>query len=147
MVLDDVRKTFEATLGSLTPAKAQLLAKDLMEPGAAKEQIAKTAADLLDWSQSSRARFTTFIRAEITEQMKYVGVASTSDLDALKKRVRDLERDAGKTASGRARKTPARKKSAAKRTTAKRTTAKRTTAKRSNARTSGNGSSSGSTGA
>jgi polyhydroxyalkanoate synthesis regulator phasin len=141
MVLDDVRKTFEATLGSLTPAKAQLLAKDLMEPGAAKEQIAKTAADLLDWSQSSRARFSTFVRAEITEQMKNVGVASTSDLDALKKRVRDLERDAGKTASGRARKTPARKKSAA-----KRSTAKRTTAKRSNARTSGNGSSSGSTG-
>ena len=56
MVLDDLRKTLEATLGLLTPAKAQQLAKDMMEPGTAKEQIAKTAADLMDWSQSNRER-------------------------------------------------------------------------------------------
>ncbi|HEY6567741.1 MAG TPA: hypothetical protein VI341_09515 [Actinomycetota bacterium] len=121
MVLDDLRKTLEATLGLLTPAKAQQLAKDMMEPGAAKEQIAKTAADLMDWSQSNRERLTTFMRAEISDQVKNAGVATTAELDALKKRVRDLERDAGKTASGRktaARKTPARRKTS----TAKRST-------------------------
>ena len=147
MLLDDVRKTVEGTLGLLTPAKAQQLAKDLMEPGAAKEQIAKTAADLMDWSQSNRERLTSFIRVEITDQMKNVGVASTAELDALKRRVRDLERAAGMTASGRK---PARKKSTARRSSAKKSTAKSSTraaAKRPPASGSGNGSGSGSTGA
>jgi polyhydroxyalkanoate synthesis regulator phasin len=121
MVLDDLRKTLEATLGLLTPAKAQQLAKDMMDPGTAKEQIAKTAADLMEWSQSNRERLSTFIRTEISDQMKNVGVATSAELDSVKKRVRDLERDAGKTASGRktaARKAPARRKpSTAKRST------------------------------
>ena len=139
MVLDDLRKTLEATLGLLTPAKAQQLAKDMMDPGTAKEQIAKTAADLMDWSQSNRERLSTFIRTEISEQMKNVGVATTGELDAVKKRVRDLERAAGKTASGRkaaARKSPARKSSARR---------KPSTTKRPASGSSGNGS--GSTGA
>jgi polyhydroxyalkanoate synthesis regulator phasin len=121
MVLDDLRKTLEATLGLLTPAKAQQLAKDMMDPGTAKEQIAKTAADLMEWSQSNRERLSTFIRGEISDQMKNAGVATSAELDSVKKRVRDLERDAGKTASGRktaARKAPARRKpSTAKRST------------------------------
>jgi polyhydroxyalkanoate synthesis regulator phasin len=115
MVIDDVRKIFEGTIGVLTPAKAQQLAKDMMEPGAAKEQIAKSAADLLDWSQSNRDRLSTFIRREISDQMKSVGVATQADLDSVKKRVRDLERAAGKTASGRKSSTrkPAAKKASA----------------------------------
>ena len=124
MVIEDVRKTVEATLGQLTPAKAQQLAKDMMEPGAAKEQIAKTAADLVEWSQSNKERLRTFVRREISAQVKSVGVASQSDLDALKKRVRDLERGAGMTASGR---TAARKKS----TSRKKSTASPTTSTRS----------------
>ena len=46
MLLDDIRKTLEATFSNLSPSKAQELAKGLMEPGAAKDQIAKTAAEL-----------------------------------------------------------------------------------------------------
>ena len=88
--VDDMRKQFEATIGNLTPARAQELAKGFLEPGAAKEQIAKTAADLLEWSQ----------------------------LDAVRKRVRELERTAGMTASGR-RRAASRKKTTAKRTPAK----------------------------
>jgi polyhydroxyalkanoate synthesis regulator phasin len=144
MVLQDVRKTFEATIGMLTPAKAQQLAKDLMDPGTAKEQIAKSAADLMEWSQSNRERMSSFIRAEIADQMKNMGVATSAELDALKKRVRDLERDEGKTASGRkaaarkpgTHKTPARRKTS---------TAQGSGSKRSTAPKSGNGS--GSTGA
>ena len=63
MMIDDLRKTFEAAARARsTPAKAQQLAKDMMDPGAAKEQVAKTAADLLEWSQSNRERMTTFVR-------------------------------------------------------------------------------------
>ena len=54
--LDDVRKTIEALIGNLTPAKAQEIAKSVSDPGAAKEQVAKLAADLLEWSQRSRDR-------------------------------------------------------------------------------------------
>jgi polyhydroxyalkanoate synthesis regulator phasin len=102
MLLDDLREMIEATLGTLSPAKAQQLAKDMMDPGAAKEQVAKTAADLLEWSQRNRDRMKEFFAHEINGQMKSVGVASQEDLDALKKRVRELERAMGMTASGKA---------------------------------------------
>jgi polyhydroxyalkanoate synthesis regulator phasin len=120
--LEDVRKTVEAMIGNLTPAKAQELAKAFVEPGARKEQVAKTAADLVEWSQRNRERLRTAIRREISDQMQQMGVATRSELDAVKKRVRDLERAAGMTASGRsaaakapsARKPPARKPAAPK---------------------------------
>jgi polyhydroxyalkanoate synthesis regulator phasin len=118
--LDDIRKSLEGVLGGLTPAKAQQLAKDLVEPTAAKEQVAKTAADLLEWSQRNRDKLTDFVRKEIREQMRSAGGATQDELDALKKRVRDLERAAGMTASGRAK--PAAKKPAAKKPTVKKPT-------------------------
>lgn len=139
MLLDDIRKTLEATFSNLSPSKAQELAKGLMEPGAAKDQIAKTAAELIEWSQGNRERLTTFVRAEISEQMKTMGVATRSDLDGVKKRVRDLERAAGMTASGRsaAKKTTTRKRSTAKKSTAKRSTTKRSGAGPSSATAAG----------
>ncbi|MEO8423770.1 MAG: phasin family protein [Actinomycetota bacterium] len=118
--LEEVRKTIEAVIGNLTPAKAQDLAKGLSDPGAAKEQVSKMAADMLEWSQRSRDRLKEVISREITSQMKSMGVATQADLDAVKKRVRDLERRAGMTASG---------KSAAKKTAAKKSAAKKTAAK------------------
>lgn len=111
MVLDDVRKALESMIG-LTPAKAQELAKRYLEPGAAKDQVSKTAGDLLRLQQRLRDA----IRKEVTSQMKTMGAATQDDLDALRKRVRDLERRAGMTASGR-KKAAARKKTTAKRTT------------------------------
>ena len=118
MIIDELRKTLEGVVGTLTPAKAQRLAKDMLEPSAAKEQVAKTAADLLEWSHTNRERMSTFVRREISDQLKSVGgVATQAELDALKKRVRDLERAAGKTASGGAKAAP-RKRAAPKKTTA-----------------------------
>jgi polyhydroxyalkanoate synthesis regulator phasin len=110
MVLDDVRKALESMIG-LTPARAQELAKRYLEPGAAKDQVSKTAGDLLRLQQRLRDA----IRKEVTAQMKTMGAATQDDLDALRKRVRDLERRAGMTASGR-KKAAARKKTTAKRT-------------------------------
>jgi len=123
MLLDDVRRTLEGLAGTLTPARAQQLAKDLMEPGAAKEQVAKTTADLLEWSQGNRERIRDFVSREVQHQTKTVGLATQAEVDALKKRVRDLERAAGMTASGA-------KKSAAQKTAAKKTGAKKKTAAR-----------------
>ena len=114
--LDDVRKAIEATLGNLTPERAQELAKGFTDPGTAKEQVSKLAADILAWSQKNRDRLREFVGREVTVQMNAMGVATQSDLDAVKKRVRELERRAGMTASGRARaaKKPTARKPAAK---------------------------------
>jgi polyhydroxyalkanoate synthesis regulator phasin len=114
---DDIRKTISAALGNMTPAKAQEMAKSFSDPGAAKEQVARLAADLLEWSQRNRERLKEAISREIASQMQSMGVATRADVDALKKRVRDLERRAGMTASGRktaAKKTAARKPAAKK---------------------------------
>jgi polyhydroxyalkanoate synthesis regulator phasin len=112
MLIDDIRKALESMIG-LTPAKAQELAKRYLEPGAAKEQVQKTAGDLLRLQQRLRDA----IRKEVTAQVKSMGAATQDDLDALRKRVRDLERRAGMTASGR-KKAAARRKTAARKKTA-----------------------------
>ncbi|HET9671837.1 MAG TPA: phasin family protein [Actinomycetota bacterium] len=96
MVLDDIRKTFEAVLGQLTPARAQQLAKRYLEPNAAKEQVSKTAGELVQLSQRLREA----VRKEVTAQMRSMGVATQDELDALRKRVRDLERAVGKSGTG-----------------------------------------------
>jgi uncharacterized protein YnzC (UPF0291/DUF896 family) len=113
--LSDVRKMMQGALGNLTPAKAQDLAKSL-EPGAAKEQVAKLTADLLEWSQHNRERFVDMIRKEVQHQLHQMGAATTDELDALRKRVRELERAAGRTAS--------RKKTTARKPAAKKTAAR-----------------------
>jgi polyhydroxyalkanoate synthesis regulator phasin len=123
--VDDLRKAVEATIGNMTPARAQELARGFLEPGAAKEQVAKTAADLLDWSHRNRERLRDVIRREVQDQMKQMGGATQEELDSLRKRVRELERRAGMTASGRAR---ARRKPTGKKTTAKKTAARKATA-------------------
>lgn len=118
MILDDIRKTFEAVLGQLTPAKAQQLAKRYLEPNAAKEQVSKTAGELVHLSQ--RVRET--VRKEVAAQMRSMGVATQDELDAVRKRVRDLERAVGKSAGGAARQASARARSTTRTTTTARAT-------------------------
>jgi hypothetical protein len=121
MVLDDIKKTFDAVIGQLSPAKAQQLAKRYLEAGAAKEQVAKTAGELIDLSQRLREA----VRKEVASQMRSMGAATQGELDALRKRVRDLERAAGMTASGR---------KTARKTAGRKTTARKTTARSPNSR-------------
>ena len=120
MVVDEVRRYMEAAMGAmgrLTPAKAQDLAKSVAK-GQGREQVTKTAKDLLEWSTKNRERLSDLVRSEVRSQVKTLGLATRDDVDALRKRVRDLERG-GK---------PVRKRSTAKRSTAKRSTAKPATA-------------------
>ena len=140
MLLDDIRKTLEATFSNLSPSKAQELAKGLMEPGAAKDQIAKTAAELIEWSQGNRERLSTYIREEIRNQMKTMGVAARSRSRTRFFTESRSERAAGMTASGRsgAKKATTRKRSTAKKRTARKSPAKKSTAK-STAKTSSAG--------
>jgi polyhydroxyalkanoate synthesis regulator phasin len=90
--MQDVRKTIEGSLGNLTPARAQEIAKSMLDRDAAKEQVSKTAADLLEWSQRNRNRLSTMIRNEVRDQLRQSGVATAEEVKALRKRVRELER-------------------------------------------------------
>ena len=129
MVIEDIKKTLDAVIGQLSPAKAQQMAKRYLEPGAAKEQVAKTAGELIDMSQRLRDG----VRKEVTSQIRSMGAATQDDLDSLRKRVRDLERAAGMTASGgrkTTRKTVSRKTSARKKTAARKTSSKTTGSRR-----------------
>jgi polyhydroxyalkanoate synthesis regulator phasin len=131
-MLEDVRKYLEAALENLSAAKAQQLARQLLEPDARKEQVAKTTQELLDWSQRNRERLTQFISRELRDQLAGMGVATQKEVDALKKRVRDLERAAGKVTPARKERTrtakpPARARAGAKkRSAAKKIAPKRT---------------------
>lgn len=106
-MLEDVRKYIEAAIETLSPAKAQQLAKQLLEPDARKEQVTRVTQELMEWSQHNRDRLREFVGREVREQLQSMGVATRGEVDSLKKRVRDLERAAGMTASGRAKSTSA----------------------------------------
>jgi polyhydroxyalkanoate synthesis regulator phasin len=99
--LQEVRKTIEASLGNMTPTRAQEIAKGMLDRDAAKEQVSKTAADLMEWSQRNRARLSTMIRGEVRDQLRQSGVATSEEVNALRKRVRDLERIVKATGASR----------------------------------------------
>ena len=110
VVLEQVREYMEAAIGKLTPAKAQDLAKSLTQ-GQGRDQVKKTAKDLMAWSNKNRERLTSMVQTEVKSQLKTIGVASRDEVEALRKRVRELERGQGKKST--------RKRTAAKRSTAK----------------------------
>lgn len=116
----DVRKYMEAAVGKLTPARAQQLARSLLQ-GQGKDQVAKAAQDLLEWSSKNRQRLVELVRTEVRSQLSALGVASKDEVDALKKRVRELERGAVAKPAGR--KPAAPKAAARKRATRKATAA------------------------
>ncbi len=111
MVVKEVRKAVGDATDKLSASGAQDLARSLMQ-GQGKEQVTKAAQEILKWSTRNRERVTEYVRAEVSSQLKTMGVATRDELDALRKRVRELERESGKTA--------------AKRSTAKRSSAKST---------------------
>ena len=87
--MQDMRKTIEASLGNLNTTRAQEIAKSVLDKDAAKEQMTKTAADLMEWSQRNRTRLVEVVRGEVRDQLRQMGVATEEEVNALRKRVRD----------------------------------------------------------
>lgn len=136
MAANEVRRYMEAAFEKLTPAKAQEMARSVVQ-GGGREQVQKLAHDLMEWSTKSRTQLAEFIDHQVKEQFKRssaklteavqrevrrqvqaLGVATRDDLDALKRRVRQLERG-GAPERSTARKRVA-KKAPAKKSVAKR---------------------------
>jgi polyhydroxyalkanoate synthesis regulator phasin len=121
MAREEVRKYMDATMQKLSPARAQEMARSVMG-GQTREQVQKFARDLLDWSNKSRQRLSESVQREVKSQLQSLGVAGRDEVDALKKRVRELERQLGVKASTA--KKPAGKRSRAKKPTTAKTTAR-----------------------
>ena len=122
--MQDVRKTIEASMGNLSTTRAQEIAKSVLDKDAAKDQVSKTAADLMEWSQRNRTKLVELVRGEVRDQLRQMGIATEEEVNALRKRVRDLERTARATgARGGGKKTSGAK------TTAKATARKPASAK------------------
>ncbi|HEX2029801.1 MAG TPA: hypothetical protein VHL78_00160 [Actinomycetota bacterium] len=134
-MLDAVRKYVEAGREALTPRKAESLARTLVRQGQARrEQAGKLAHDLMEWSRRNSDRLTSTIRREVKKQIERSGVATKEEVEALKRRIRELERAGAAAGAGTA--STAGKGGAGKPTggkptaaTPKPTTAKPTTAK------------------
>jgi hypothetical protein len=95
MVMTEVRKYMEAAVEKLTPAKAQEMARSMLQGQTQrKEQVQKLAQDLMDWSNQTRGKMSEMVRREVARQLKTMGLASKHDVEALAARVRDLERGA-----------------------------------------------------
>jgi polyhydroxyalkanoate synthesis regulator phasin len=125
MVVTEVRRYMEAAVEKLTPAKAQQMARSLLEgQSKGKEQVQRVAQDLMDWSNQTRDRMTEMVRREVARQLKTMGVASRDEVDALKARVRDLERAARSSAKAAASKAVPPKTTASKTTASKAAAAK-----------------------
>ena len=120
--MQDVRKTIEGSLGNLTPTRAQEIAKSMLDRDAAKEQVSKTAADLMEWSQRNRNRLSTMIRTEVRNQLLQSGVATADEVNALRKRVRDLERAVKPASSARSKSTSGSKSASKAKGSSKRST-------------------------
>ena len=118
MNADDVRKVLDSVFDKLSPAKAQEIAKGLLGEDR-REQAQKLAADLMESAQRNRDKVKDLITREVSSQTKNMGLATQKEVDALKKRVRELERAGGRPAAKKpsaAKKTGAATRSAAKRT-------------------------------
>ena len=120
----DVRRLMEAGLGALTPSRARTLARSLSQ-GQPVEQANRLARELIEWSRGSREWVTELVSREVRRQLTGMGIATRDDLDALRKRVRELEtsrRSAPKSAA----RSGSRKRSTTKKSTAKSTATTRT---------------------
>ena len=112
MNADDLRKLIDSLFEKLSPAKAQEVAKSLLGDDR-RDQVQKLATDLMDTAQRNRDRVKDLVDREVKSQLKTLGLATHSDLDALTKRVRSLEKEKAPA------KTTARRKTAARKTAAK----------------------------
>jgi len=101
--MDGMRRLMGSTIEGLSPSGARSLARSMVD-GSGKDQVSKMAQEVIDWSTRNRERFVGLVRDEVRSQLRQLGVASRDEVEALRKRVRELE----KASSSPAKKQPAR---------------------------------------
>lgn len=115
---DLLKKYLDAGLAftQLTQQRAEAIVKDLVKAGELQaEQATQRRNELLERSRKNTEALMSTIRKEVREQVKSLGLATQSDITALRKEIASLK---GKSAPA-ATKTAAKKAPAAKKTAAK----------------------------
>ena len=115
---DLLKKYLDAGLAftQLTQQRAEAIVKDLVKAGEVQaEQATQRRNELLERSRKNTEALMSTIRKEVREQVKSLGLATQSDITALRKEIASLK---GKSAPA-ATKTAAKKAPAAKKTAAK----------------------------
>jgi polyhydroxyalkanoate synthesis regulator phasin len=125
-MLDVVRRYVEAGREALTPSKAQEMARAMVQRGeAGRDQVSSVARQLLEWSRRSSERFRETVRGEVRRQITRAGLATKDEVEALRRRVRDLERARSSVGKRGGTKSPARKTAAARKSTSRKSAAAR----------------------
>lgn len=96
MVRDALRGYLALASGisDMTAARARATAKALVEQGEATAgQVSALADDLVATSRRNRESLLLLVRHEVEQTVKRLGLAPAADVDALTRRVRDLERN------------------------------------------------------
>jgi polyhydroxyalkanoate synthesis regulator phasin len=111
-----------AQFTELRRSQARKLAADLVAQGQlAKNQVSAYVDELVEASRRRSEQLRAIVRTEVERQLRVIGVATKSDLDALERKLRAAN---GAKARGAGTK-PGAKKAATKRTPAKKTAAKK----------------------
>jgi polyhydroxyalkanoate synthesis regulator phasin len=124
---------------NITKAKAEELVAELVQNGEFQGKDARARVDdLLERSRKSSEALIGQVRAEVTRQLDSLGVTSLEDLAEQVAALLGRSAEAGKRATGTAKKAPAKKapakKAAAKKAAAKKAAAKKAPAKKTAAK-------------
>ncbi|HEX4905538.1 MAG TPA: hypothetical protein VFU93_08805 [Acidimicrobiales bacterium] len=117
---DLLKKYLDAGLAftQLTQQRAEAIVKDLVKAGEVQaEQATQRRNELLERSRKNTEALLSTIRKEVRDQVKSLGLATQSDITALRKEIASLKRGSGSAPA--AKKTAAKKAPAAKRAPAK----------------------------
>lgn len=120
---DLLKKYLDAGLAftQMTQQRAEAIVKDLVKAGEIQaEQATQRRTDLMERSRENTEKLFESIRREVRDQIKGLGLATQSDIEALRKEIAALERTGGAPAKATpVKKAPAKKAPAKKAASAK----------------------------
>jgi hypothetical protein len=99
---EEIRGYLDTGMGMLSSSGPRDLARSLLG-GEGRERFQKAAQDMMEWSARAGERVAEMFQREVRKQLEAAGVASKDDLDALRKRVRDLEKASSSSQGSRPR--------------------------------------------
>ncbi len=140
MAQNDVFKRYldvGAAFTQLTQKRAEAIVSDLVSAGEVQAaQATQLVQDLVERSRATTEALISQVRDEVASQVAQLGLATSSDIDRLSKRI-DAVAEKATAAKATARKSAAKKapakKAAAKKSTAKKAAAKKAPAKKATA--------------
>lgn len=134
MAQNDVFKRYldvGAAFTQMTQKRAEAIVSEFVTAGEVQAaQAAQAVQDLIDRSRATTEALVSQVRDEVASQVKALGLATSSDIDRLEKRIDAV----AKTEKSAATKATAKKSTTKKKATAKKSTAKKSTAKKASAK-------------